>query len=129
MPQVTQRRITTSDHLLADAVMGLLPGMTAILLTGAGWIRVLFTATLQNQSNIAGPVQFEPEIDDAVNPPAMSTDYCDTIVGYGYRRISHEWFYRLGAGQHCFKMYGQSYFQDTKIIRFTGIMTIWELGF
>jgi hypothetical protein len=129
MPQSVLKQITTAGHALVATTPTLIPGLTATLLTGSGWIKVHAWANIINYQATGYTHTFLLKVDGVI-----ATYYTPgwTAISAGqncWARADIDYLARLGAGTHTFELFAFSDVANALIAGLNAFMEVTELGF
>jgi len=129
MPQIVTKQIAAADHPLIITTTTLLPGLSATVLTGSGWINIRVAleitfafaglAIVTTQLKIDGVLQGIDSIGASVQNGAQ----------YDLRRLSLDYLARMGAGAHVIEVFAFTNAVVTSVTARRGYLIIDEVGY
>jgi hypothetical protein len=126
MAQATTRTVNVQNHTIPITTPALLPGLTAAILTGAGWVFISFLATILDTSGTPNDLTAQILLDGT---PLAASEFIQSIIPSGYATFLFTHPIRPGAGQHTIEVWAKCLAASLKIHLAQGILLINEPGY
>jgi len=129
MPQIIVKNISVLNHPIATGNFSELPGLSASILTGSGWITTLIALMTSNETQGAYVAHLAAGIDGAIPAINMPGNIGFHAAQYAISTPFFQFTTRPGAGQHIITAFAITDAAGPYIKNYCGTLTIIEHGF
>lgn len=126
MAQLVHKNVSSPDHPIVLSTYTLIPGLTATIMTGAGWIILDFNLNFTNSTGDAYHIYARLSIDGVAHPLSVR----DSRVPNGLMgQLAMHYPVHLGSGQHVISVEAQANLAGYTVTGSEANLTIEEPGY